>query len=287
MTVRIGSVWDSTQQVLAGRAAMLIPFAAIGFVLPSLLQLLVLPQGGASSAGNVSGSGLVVTIMSLVLGVWAQLGIMALATHPATTSAEASRVGFRRFFPVLGLALAIGFVVALLVLVFIIGMVVFGFDFTAAMAVNGDPSRMPPMPGGAVIFAMIYFLVALPLTLWLVARLMLTYAVVLNERRGLGAFRRSIALTRGMTWRLIGMTLLFLIVLSVSVFAVQGVTGAVFRLILGPDMLWLVLALTTLASAVVSAAFMTLAYVFVARLYVATAGEQALRQDGQDGSPQL
>lgn len=280
MTARIGSVWDSTQQVLAGRAGMLIPFAAIGFVLPSLLQILVLPQGGAAPGGNVSGLGLAITIFSLVLGVWAQLAIMALATHPATTTAEASRAGLHRFLPVLGLALAIGFAVAIAALILIVGLVAFGFDLTAAMAVNGDPTRMPPMPGGAAIFVTLYMLVALPLAVWLSARLMLTYAVVLNERLGLGAFRRSIALTRGMTWRLIGVTILFVIVMLVSVLAVQGVAGAVFRLAFGPDRLGLVLALTGLLGSLVSAAFMTLAYVFIARLYVATAGEQALRTEG-------
>jgi hypothetical protein len=283
MTVRIGSVWDSTQQVLAGRAGMLIPFAAIGFVLPGILQILILPNGGVSPAGNVSGLGLVLTIVSLALGVWAQLGIMALATHPSNTTAEASRAGFQRFPPVLGLALAIGFVLALAALVLIVGLVAFGFDFTAMMAVNGDPSRMPPMPGGAALFLLVYALVTVPLALWLAARLMLTYAVALNERVGLGAFRRSIALTRGMTWRLIGVSLLFLIVMSVSGLAVQGVASALFGLVLGGDKLWLARALTALLGSVVSAVFLTLAYVFVARLYVATAGEQALRKDG---SPQ-
>ncbi|WP_454278336.1 hypothetical protein [Sphingomonas sp. Marseille-Q8236] len=283
MTVRIGSVWDSTQQVLAGRAGMLIPFAAIGFVLPGILQILILPNGSVSPAGNVSGLGLVLTIVSLALGVWAQLGIMALATHPSTTTAEASRAGFQRFLPVLGLALAIGFVLALVALVLIVGLVAFGFDFTAMMAVNGDPSRMPPMPGGAALFLLVYALVIVPLALWLAARLMLTYAVALNERVGLGAFRRSIALTRGMTWRLIVVSLLFLIVMSVSGLAVQGVASALFGLVLGGDKLWLARALTALLGSVVSAVFMTLAYVFVARLYVATAGEQALRKDG---SPQ-
>ena len=38
MTVRIGTVWDSTQQVLAGRVGMMAPFALIGFVLPGVLQ---------------------------------------------------------------------------------------------------------------------------------------------------------------------------------------------------------------------------------------------------------
>ena len=43
--------------------------------------------------------------------------------------------------------------------------------------------------------------------------------------------------------------------------------------------------LAALLGSVVSAGFMTLAYVFIARLYVATAGEQAHREEV--GSPSL
>ncbi|QXT37117.1 hypothetical protein KV697_07440 [Sphingomonas sanguinis] len=282
MTVRIGTVWDSTQQVLAGRAGMLAPFAAIGFVLPSVLQMLIAPPVPGQAVGPAA---LAMTILSVVLGIWGQLAVMALATHPATTSAEASRAGFRRFLPVLGVALAIGFVFALVVLV---GFVVLGlshYNFAAAMAANGDPSKMPPMSGGAALFLVLYVLTVMVVSLWCVARLMLVYAVALNERRGLGAIRRSVALTRGLTWRLIGVFVLFLIVAGVATLAVQGVTGAAFRLVLGADQALTAVRLAALLGSLVSAGFMTLAYVFIARLYVATAGAQAHREEV--GSPSL
>ena len=105
MTVRIGTVWDSTQQVLAGRAVMMAPFALIGFVLPGLLQILLLPSSPGQSSMGPTGLGLM--ILSMLLGIWAQLAIMALATHPATTSGDASRAGLRRMWPVLGVALVL------------------------------------------------------------------------------------------------------------------------------------------------------------------------------------
>lgn len=284
MTVRIGTVWDSTQQVLAGRTNMLAPFAAIGFVLPSVLQLLLMPRGGMA-AGHVGLPGLAVTILSVVLGIWAQLAIMALATHPATTPAEASRAGFRRLFAVLGVAIALLIAFALIVLVPFAVLGASGYDFNAAMAANGDPTKLPPMASGAALFVLLYGLAILVAALWLVARLMLVYAVVLNEGRELGAIRRSIALTRGLTWRLLGTFLLFLIVISVATFAAQSVLGAVLRLILGPNQLGLAVGLATLAGSVISAGFMTLAYVFIARLYVATVGEDTIRRE--DGSPSL
>ena len=102
MTVRIGTVWDSTQQVLSGRAGMLAPIAAIGIVLPAVLQLLLVPRGAAP--GQMGVTGFAITLLSLVMGVWAQLAIMAVATHPATTTADASRAALGRLLPVIGVA---------------------------------------------------------------------------------------------------------------------------------------------------------------------------------------
>lgn len=281
MSVRIGTVWDSTQQVLAGRTGMLAPIAAIGFVLPGVLQLVLTPRGGMAMGASTGLAGLTVTIVSLVLGIWAQLAIMAVATHPATTVADAARAGLRRLGAVLGVAIVIGIAFALVLLIPFLVLGASGYDFTAAMAAAGDPTKMPPTTGGTALFLALYMLVCVVGALWLVARLMLVYAIVLNERRGLGALRRSIALTRGLTWRLIGVFILFLIVLSVATLAAQGVTGAVLRLTLGADRAALAVTLAALVGTVVSTGFVTLAYVFIARLYVATAGEQAhLAGDG-------
>lgn len=287
MTVRIGSVWDSTQQVLAGRTSMLVPFAAIGFVLPAMLQVLLVPQTSmAQMSASASATGVLVGLIAIVLGIWAQLAIMALATHPATTSAEASRAGVRRLLPLLGVAFAMGLIIALVVFVPLVVLGLSGFDFTRAVAAQGNPALMPPLPSGAALFIGLYALTLVVLGFWLMARLMLTYAVVLNERRGLGAIRRSIALTRGMTWRLIGITILFSIVFFVAAAAVQGVAGLIFRLILGADRITWVLALTGLVGSIVTAGFMTMAYVFIARLYVATAGVPvAAPHHPEDGSP--
>lgn len=287
MTVRIGSVWDSTQQVLAGRTSMLVPFAAIGFVLPAMLQVLLVPQTSmAKMSASASATGVLVGLIAIVLGIWAQLAIMALATHPATTSAEASRAGVRRLLPLLGVAFAMGLIIALVVFVPLVVLGLSGFDFTRAVAAQGNPALMPPLPSGAALFIGLYALTLVVLGFWLMARLMLTYAVVLNERRGLGAIRRSIALTRGMTWRLIGITILFSIVFFVAAAAVQGVAGLIFRLILGADRITWVLALTGLVGSIVTAGFMTMAYVFIARLYVATAGVPvAAPHHPEDGSP--
>ena len=287
MTVRIGSVWDSTQQVLAGRAGMLAPIAAIGFVLPTVLQMLAMPGTAARAGAGVGILGLVVMLLGAVLGIWGQLAIMALATHPATTMGDASRAAIRRILPVIGVALVLGFAFALALLVPIMVLAASGYDFAALMAAKGNPTLMPAVPGGASAFLVFFGLAFGIVAIWLGARLMLTYAVVLNERCGLGAYARSFRLTRGLTWRLIGMCLLFFVVILVATLAVQGVAGAALRLMLGPDRPGVVLGLVGIFGSIVNAGFLTLAYVFVARLYVAAAGERTAPVIAEDGTPSL
>lgn len=96
---------------------------------------------------------------------------------------------------------------------------------------------------------------------------------MLDERRVIGAIGRAAALSRDMTWRLIGVVLLYYVVLWVCVLATTAVAGLLFRLLLGGGA-WAGL-LATVASAAVGAAFDTIAQVFAARLYVAVAGADA------------
>ena len=62
-----------------------------------------------------------------------------------------------------------------------------------------------------------------------------------------------------------------------------------FRLILGSGHQALVIGLASLVGSIVSAGFMTLAYVFIARLYVAAAGVPVVEaaEVTEDGSPTL
>ncbi|MCQ4504282.1 hypothetical protein NON27_29320, partial [Vibrio parahaemolyticus] len=67
------------------------------------------------------------------------------------------------------------------------------------------------------------------------ARLLPLYAVVLRERLGLGAIDRAWRLTRRHTWRLVGAVLLFMIVVMIASWAAQAVAGLVTALVLGGD----------------------------------------------------
>jgi hypothetical protein len=108
--------------------------------------------------------------------------------------------------------------------------------------------------------------------IWLIARLSTVSSVVVAERRGLGAFGRSWALTRGYALRIVGAGLLLVIVGNVAVLAAQTVFGSIFRIVLGNEgVMNAATVLTALFVAIVSAAFTTVLTTFFAKLYVALA----------------
>ncbi|HEX8554755.1 MAG TPA: hypothetical protein VF695_08620, partial [Sphingomonas sp.] len=97
-------------------------------------------------------------------------------------------------------------------------------------------------------------------------------AVVLNERRGVGAITRALHLSRGLTWKLIGVFILYLVVLIVAMSAAQAVVFLPLRLMLGEGQTAVAGFIGAVAASVVSAVLVSLFSIFVARLYVATAG---------------
>ena len=266
MAVKIGNVWDSTTDVLAGRAALLMPVAALAFFLPAAVQAAIDAYGGKSP--GVAALGAAVAIAVIVATLWGQMTVIGVASDPHVTRAAAAQAARRRLGRALlaGLVILAIFVVALLPIV--AALAVGGFDFRAAFAQNGS-SGAPPVSSGTALFVTLYGLAALIGGLWLGARLFLWTPVVLHEGRGIGAIGRSVALTRGLTLKLIAAALLLLIVYAVAALAANWIVFIVFRLVLGPAQIATATWLGGLASAAVGAAFSVVVAVFTARLYVA------------------
>lgn len=267
--VRIGDVWDSTTDALAGRAGLIAPLALGAFVVPAALQNAVRLYG-APSPGTAALAALI-ALAGLVVSLWGQLAILAIASHPATDRAEAGRLALQRL-PANLLVLLVLFGLSLLLALPVFGtLIATHYDFAAAAAYKGA-GTMPAVAPGALGFLVLYSLLLLVVGVWVGARLFLVSAVIVNERRSLGALRRSFELTRGLTWKLIGVALLFFIVFAVSVLAAQSVVGIVFRLLLGPENIATALLIAAIAAALVTAAFTSTVQVFAARLYVAVTG---------------
>lgn len=271
--VRIGDVWDSTTDVLVGRAGMLLPIAFLTYFVPASVHAAILAYGDESVTRAVLAG--LVALASLGLQLWGQLAIVAVASDPTTTRADAGAAATRRFGAGLLIVLVLLAAVIAALLPIGIAMAMSGFDWQAATAQAGSATA-PRLAAGAVLFCLLYAMVLLVAALWLGARLFLVFPVVLNERRGIGAFGRSFQLTRGLALRLIGLSFLFVIVLLVSSWAARSVVFVVLRLLLGPDQIATATFMAALAVAAVQTALGVVAIVLATRLYAAVVGPKVV-----------
>ena len=267
---RIGDVWDSTTDVLAGRAGLIAPVAAGAVFVPQSLQRAVRIFGDQSP--GIAALALLIGLAALVANLWAGLTIIAIASDPTTTREAAGRQALARLSANLLVVVVLVGAVVLLAMPPIVALAATGFDFTAATAASAGTGTMPAVAPGVGGFIALYALAVFVLALWASSRLFLVNTIVLNEKRALGALGRSVALTRGLTWRLIGVAILFGIVLLVASSAAALIVGIVTRLALGPDQIKLALFLASIASAAVQTAFVAMVQVFAARLYAAVTG---------------
>lgn len=260
--VSMSNVWDRAMDVVRGRTGVLASIAALTLFLPGLVRdavtLLLTPGStGFALAGGV------LAIVAALIALWGQLALLGVATDPVTTRADAIRQASARFPAALAVTIVAILVVLLLFVPVGVAIGLSGADFTAM----GTRGTLPDIGGGTVAFLGLYALVLLVAAALIGVRLVLTNTIVLNERRGLGAFRRSWELTRGLTWRIIGVVLLYLVVVGVAVSAAQFITGAVFGLLL--DSTATVAFLAAAAAGAVTAIFSVIAAAFIAQLYVA------------------
>jgi hypothetical protein len=271
--VKMGNVWDRTGEVLNGRGGMLAGIAILTLFVPAAIQAAVVAYSQPSRTTTLIGVALSIAVA--IAALWGQLAIIAASTDSTTGRAAAQRQASAR----LPAALLVAIVLALIFLVAFLPaaglMVAAGMDFSR-MA-SGVPSA--PTAYGPLYLALLYILVVLITALFLGARMLPLYAVVLHERLGLGAIRRSWQLTRRHTWRLVGVVLLFLVVLLIATWAAQSVVGLIVRLILGGDAVATVTFVASLAAQAVSTGLTLVAIVFSAQLYVAlTTREQRLQE---------
>lgn len=259
--VSMGQVWDRTTDVLRGRAGILLPIAALSIFLPAVVNAALSNFVPVTSAAT----GLLSVLVSLAVvaaTIWGTLAIVAVATDPATTRADAGAQATGRLLPAVGIFVALGIVLSLAFLPIVVALLRAGVDFTR-------PNPTISLARGTAGFISLYTLVLTAFGFWLSARLMLLNPVIVNERAGLRSVTRSIELTRGLTWRMIGLLILFAVVVLVPTLAVQWVVFVVARLPLGESGIPLARFLGSAAGAVVTTGFSVVAAVFQAQLYVA------------------
>ena len=266
--VKMGDVWDRTTQVLGGRAGALAGIAVVTLFLP-LVAMLLVAATMSPTAPSTAFVTLALLLVVAAIGVLGMLAMIALASDPATTRADAWRQARQRLLPAIGVS---ALLIAIAVLAALPAMLVL-WRAKVDMAALAGPGASR-IAGGTLSFLVIYYVAYIVLMLWAFARLAPLNAVVLHERLGLNAIRRSFALTRGHGWRLIGVILLYVVVLAIVRLAVQSVIGVIFRLVLGPERISVAVLLAGVTGAMVTTAFTVIAATFTAQLYVALAARQ-------------
>lgn len=263
--VKMGYVWDRTVEFLGDHASQLLPVVILALFVPTSIAGALEPLRESADQGLKLVLGLV-SIAFGVLSLWAQLAIAALAVDPAI-GRRMTAAATARLLPAIGIYLLLLAVV--LVLCIPIGMlaVMAGVD-VAAISAGQTPG--PASAPGYLAIALIYGLVLGVAALFVFARLMPLSAVIVAERRGVGALGRSWSLTRGLTWRLVGVVVLYVVVATVATLAAQTVFGTVLKLVAGGEgTLTVANVITAVVVAAVSTGFSVLAAAFGGKLYAA------------------
>ncbi|QKS01800.1 hypothetical protein F9288_20900 [Sphingomonas sp. CL5.1] len=262
--VRIGTVWDRTTEVIAGRLGMLAWLAGLFLFAPSVLQAIMRLMAMGSASGGMRLLAGLVGLAVAVLAIWGTLAMTAMASDPAVDRHEAIAIGRRRL-PA-GIAVLLVVVVATFVVVIApLAWLMAGSVDMARLEQGASPSFDPSRAAAAVpvLLALCAFM------LWLSARLLPLFAVVTNERRGLGAFARAFALTHGSTMKLIGLILLYALVAIVLLTAVTWVLGSATQIAFGDEgRMWSVLVLA-IVTGIVTAGLSVLQAAFSAQFYIA------------------
>lgn len=264
----MAEVWDRATEFLSDNLGTVTPIALLLILVPISIQGNLAPLIKGSSATTV----LVIRLVTLVLAMVSlvgQLAVMALALDPDRTTSEASTVARARLPRLLLVVIALIGALCVAALPVVVMIAAAGNDPMLLLQSDGGGLRAMTLPPGMGLGLVAYGLVASIVLLWLSARLVLIYPVVVAENLGFGAIARSFRLTQGLTWPIIGMLLLYAVVSTVTTLAAQTVFGSIFAIVAGSGGPDLGVVLTAVIVAAVAAAFAVLSAAFTAKLYIA------------------
>ncbi|MBW4329821.1 hypothetical protein KY084_02890 [Stakelama sp. CBK3Z-3] len=262
--VKMESVWQRTAEFLSDNVTVVLPIAIAAIFVPTTISQAVQPLH-ADSGQALQVVLAILTLIFTLLSIWGQAAIMALAIDP-TIGRSAARTGARRMPAIIGTGLLL--LLALLVLLLPIYLVL-APDGAGAWTLASGNAKPSPAAMAAIVLYAIVLIVILVIAF---ARLVLITPVIVAERRGIGAIRRSWRLTRGRTAAMVGLILLYAVIVIVAQLAAKTVLGSVLLLIFGGDgVINVATVLTAIGVGLVIMIFTVLQAAFLAKLYVALA----------------
>ena len=262
--ISMGAVWDRTAEFLSDHQGSILPIALLAIFVPAVISgnFSELQHGATPNLAATLGLG---SLALALLSFWGQLAIVALALDPAHGRAAAALAARR--FPAALLVMGVLLLAAFALLS--PALVILGTSGANFSTITTD--TMPQVPPAAATWIAVYFLVLLPVFLWLAARLIVVLPVVVGEPLAIRAIARSWRLTRGLALKIAGVIILYFVVSIVANLAATTAFGAVIYLIAGrgQDGMSLATVLTTIVGGAVSTAFTVLGMVFATKLFVA------------------
>jgi hypothetical protein len=250
----MGTVWDRAAEFLTDNLPAILPIALFAFFVPLSIM------GGLGPVLNAQVEGLFYVLWAIVFALavlvnWGGLTLIAMAME---REAEPGAAAARRLVPAIVVWIAIG-----------AGLVLLSLPVTLMLMSGAREGGSLSIPVAVAWPLVIYVLVAIVAAIWVLARLILVYPVIVAEKRWFGAIARSWVLTRGIGLKVVGVILLYFLVSTVGMLATQTVFGSIFKLIAGPDGgLSLSSVLTSVMIAVVGTGFSVIVPVFTAKLYL-------------------
>ena len=254
--VKMGTVWDRTAEFLTDNLPAILPIALLAYFVPFSIM-------GSLAPILYEMHGVMVALWVVVFALaalvnWGGLALIAMALGK---DGEPGKEATRRLAPSLLVSILQFCAVMALALPAVL---------TIRLSGAGVETMTLSLPIAVVWALSIYCVLALGLSVWLAARLVLINAVIVGEERWLGAVARSWVLTRGAALSIVGVTILYAVVAVVGMLATKLVFGSIFRLVAGPaDGLSLSNILTSVMVAAVQAGFTVIVPVFSAKLYQA------------------
>jgi hypothetical protein len=253
--VKMGTVWDRAAEFLTDNLPAILPIALFAFFVPMSIM------GSLGPVLNAQTEGLAYALWAIVFALaalvnWGSLTLIAMALE---RDGEPGKLAVRGLVPAIILWLAIGGFLVLLSLPVVL-----------TLRAGGGETGSLSIPVIVAWPLMIYLVTAIIASVWLLARLILVYPVIVAEKRWFGAIWRSWALTKGNALRIVGVILLYFLVTIVGMLATKVVFGSIFTLIAGQGGgLSLSSVLTSVMVAVVDTGFSVIVPVFTAKLYLA------------------
>lgn len=267
----MGTVWDRATEFLGDNIGALFPIILVGIFLPLSISDNLAPLGAQVDQSQK----LVLSLFNLVLTIVSMFGqfvVMTMAIDGEQSVRQAIRTVFARLLLILLVTVILLVIVFGLALPIVIALGMANLDMAALSSGNPDQvaAALRGMSPGVAWFIALYAMAWAIAVVWISARLILTTSVVIAERLGVGALGRSFGLTRGITFKIIGVLLLYVIVSFVAILAAKAVFGTVAGLLIGTvGPLTVAGVIVSIAVGLVDTLFTALQSAFLGKLYLA------------------